>query len=134
MNAEHKQRLLDVARACRETKHASDFNMNYFVNVCGTPACALGNYAARPDIQGRFSLDPKDKEILLDGECVNYFYDEVIDYFGLHDVEEADELFGPFGCGGTKDFSGHLDDSIITDPIKAAEYIEDFVRRYEVTP
>lgn len=128
----NKQRLLDVARACRETPHPDRFSMDSFVSACGTPACALGNYALRSDLQGRFRLDLEHKALLFDGEQVNYFHEEVLDYFDIDD-DEVEDLFGALGCGGFYDDDAD-EDVFVTDPIEAAEFIEDFVRRHEVQP
>lgn len=110
----NKERLLNVARACRETKFPDRFNMGTYSWICGTPACAIGNYAARADLQDEFTLDRLGNLNRNDG-----------DYYGSSSLEEhfgvgrdaAYELFGSRGCGNAK------------TAIEAAEYIEAFVAR-----
>jgi hypothetical protein len=114
----NKQRLLDVARACRETKSPEGFTMDRFANQCGTPACALGNYAVRTDLQKDFSLDPTwFPDLRFQGKPTWHNGPLVREYFDI-DHDDAEKLFGPYGCGGS-------------DPIKAAEFIEYFVRSHE---
>lgn len=46
----NKERLLNVAKALRESTTPPDlFTMRFVMRECGTPACALGHYAARGD-------------------------------------------------------------------------------------
>jgi hypothetical protein len=136
----NKQRLLDVARACREAPEPEKFTMENFANACGTPACALGNYAVRRDLQDKFELNTSDYYrvpwLFFDGHPSSYHYREVTEWFGIS-YADAEELFSAAGCGGrvevVEDEDGDAEDVVypITDPIKAAEYIEDFVRRHE---
>ena len=39
LSKRHAKRLLNVARALRESKHPEQFTMTEYVNPCGTPAC-----------------------------------------------------------------------------------------------
>lgn len=119
----HAQRLLNVALALREVPDVKSFTMRRYMNECGTPACAIGHYAGRLDLQdllcirdGNFSyVDPKLGEPDYDDPVV-------LDHFGI-DEEEAEELFGGYGCGQAR------------APIEAAEYIEGFVKRkWDVDP
>ena len=109
------KRLLDVAKACEETQCRNCFSMRTYGNEdCGSPACALGNYAVRDDLQSQFYLAPRDPDRGPDfrrdlavwhkdesGEARIAHFDEDIvgDWFAL-DWEEAFELFGSTGCGG----------------------------------
>lgn len=137
----NKELLLSVARACREAD-PEEFTMERYSNqhykngafVCSTPACALGNLAARQDLQQRLALAPSGW-LGLDGTPVDCDSPAMCELFDLEQAEMR-ELFGSFGCGG----KGHyyddsldelVDDEVITDPIKAAEYIENFVARKE---
>lgn len=132
------QRLLNVALALRNSPEPEDFTMNLFVRECGTPGCALGHYAARRDLQRAFKL------VSYIGEHWNFAagsyqptikYDiaratdahnrqsslghdsaEVLEHFGITG-HEAEELFGPFGCGDARAAK------------RAAGYIERFVAR-----
>jgi hypothetical protein len=133
----NEQALLNVAKACRESKNPNEFTMACHINRCGTPACAFGHYAAREDLQSDFIiLNPEEIESLAaenDGELdasdgvllrstrksVGFDSPEVAEHFGLLD-EEMSELFSGFGCGEAE------------TPIEAAEYIERFVARNQV--
>lgn len=54
---EGNKRLLLAAQATRETKHPNQFTMElYGIEECNTPACVLGNYAFRTDLQRTFKL------------------------------------------------------------------------------
>lgn len=122
----HAQRLLDVARATRETSVPDNFTMRYFGD-CGSPACALGNYAVRRDLQRVFYLGK------LPGSSTRLFLLSVADnglvsclvscneglvqrHFGISEAE-AVELFSGVGCGHAQ------------TPEAAAAYIEAFVAR-----
>jgi hypothetical protein len=126
----HAQRLLNVARACRESPFADKFTMRRHVTPCGTPACAFGNYAARPDLQSEYTIEltPSHDGQFYANEGVKWrghpcTYDDQIvrDHFGL-EYEEIEELFGELGCGKAK------------TNIQAAEYIERFVAQRTPKP
>ena len=104
-----EKRLRDVARACWETKYPDKFNMGYECDfTCGTPVCAIGNYAARPDLQSflfiqNVETDPNKKPVYRvtfgDGiEPPLFWHDSrFLEYFGLN-IDQSEELFGAFGC------------------------------------
>lgn len=122
----NKERLLNVAKALRESPNPETFSMEFF-HRCGTPACALGHYAARADLQSTFELregfgfqlagKPAADTLMFDGE-------EICEHFGITQ-EDAYRLFRdsdddgdreiPCGCGGAQ------------TAIEAAEWIERFV-------
>jgi hypothetical protein len=115
----NKDRLLNVARALREAKTAEcDFDMSFYVHECGTPACALGHYAARRDLQDRFKIvvgaahsflaNASDGRSVMPGDVAGHFA------ISIHD---AGDLFDVDGCGGAK------------TPAVAAAFIEAFVAR-----
>lgn len=132
------QRLLNVARALRESPEPEDFTMQYFVQSCGTPACALGHYAFRRDLQHTFKFvafigevwdsnarsfqpgvkydiarvdDAHDRQSSLSYDSV-----EVLEHFGITALE-SDELFGAYGCGNAQTAK------------RAAGYIERFAAK-----
>jgi hypothetical protein len=114
-----RQRLLNVARALRESPDAAKFTMETFFRVrCGTPACALGHYACRTDLQSAFAWDKRDYYPTDKATGNSFGYDErpVLEHFGLS-APEACELFATDGC-----------DNAVT-ATDAAEYIEHFVQR-----
>ena len=126
MNKTHQKRLLNVARALRESRDPRAFTMERFAHGCGTPACALGHYASRRDLQRAFRIDPEPAQeswtsyerLVLDGLDNAVYPDDyqVTDHFGLS-IDEGCELFDVYGCGGAR------------TPIQAARYIERFVAR-----
>ena len=114
----HFKRLLNVAKSLREAapkrKKDGKFSMEDYVNRCGTPACALGHYAARTDLQKTFKIR---NSLYYNNE----FYlsqpdDGGEEHFGIY-ADEHVELFGVDGCDNAK------------TPIQAARYIEGFVKR-----
>lgn len=120
MNAE---RLLNVAKALRESKNPDSFDMSFHLDhECGTPACAFGHYAGRQDLQSAFriafdgrlsayNIETTDgHEVWWDSDCVR-------EHFDITEAE-ARELFFAYGCGDAKSAS------------EAAEYIERFVARH----
>ncbi len=119
-----KRRLLNVARALRESKDPNQFSMEYMSTVCGTPGCALGHYASRCDLQKTFLFIPGS------GGCIRYRMDHqrigvdslvIATHFGLCE-SEVDDLFSSDGCENA------------SSTIEAAEFIEDFVgRKYRST-
>lgn len=119
MNTQQANRLLNVARACRESEHADKFTMTKFTYSCGTPGCALGNYAGRGDLQKVFSIRWSDDLQALD----LFFRDretvensvEIQNYFGVS-KSEAWRMFSLSGCNNAQ------------TPEAAADYIEQFVR------
>lgn len=129
----NKERLLNVAKALRESLKPEDFSMDMY-HVCGTPACALGHYAARPDLQSAFALGKDGRSGLFRAsdeaqswdQCIAYCgpaicehfdisADQATDLFADGDTDEDDEVITEVGCGNPK------------NAIEAAEYIERFV-------
>lgn len=106
-----EQHLLDVAQACRETQYPGNFTMAMYADSCGTPGCALGNYAARKDLQNVLSLS---KEGNLVSRCRHAQLGWLLDWFGINPGEWS-SLFGLHGCNRAQTASD------------AAEYIERFV-------
>lgn len=117
----NRERLLNVARALRESPAPDDFTMQRYGNPCGTPACALGHYAARCDLQQQFRLweDGDNRSYHLTSLGLDYESRDVIEHFDLSGWPDAEELFGPEGCGGA------------LTAVAAAEYIERWVAARE---
>lgn len=150
MNKVQSKRLLNVARALREAHAAKKkFNMDKFVfgqasainygdrflvgqprNVeaesCGTPACALGHYASRTDLQRFVKIQYHKDDFGIKYAELAYFgsRDSGVDYcdseferhFGIS-LEETELLFSWDGCNGAK------------TALAAAKYIERFVKQ-----
>lgn len=121
MNAVQRKRLLNVARALRDSPDPSAFDMRWYNHPCGTPACAAGHYAARRDLQRSFALDE-----LASGD-VSHADWEWCEHLGITDTEST-SLFSDYGALAhycLTQMSPWSEPSY--DPIKAAEYIERFV-------
>ncbi len=133
INELQTQRLLDVATALRETPKALGqiFSMRKFgygqedcmlpddvshltPESCGSPACALGHYAVRRDMQHKFKLSRFGQLTNNKGVTISFNDDAILDHFGL-DLDEAYRLFSAEGCMQAK------------TPIQAARYIERFL-------
>jgi hypothetical protein len=117
------ERLLNVARALRESPTPEKFEMGNVTHACGTPACAIGHYIARQDLQQEFKPLPVDSiymgslgtaKIVIGEDVFDWENVRVREHFDIT-AREFEELFGPSGCGMAK------------TPIEAAEYIERFV-------
>jgi len=119
---EHAHRLLNVAKACEETPYSEMFDMNRYAHCRGTPACALGNYAARVDLQSNFRFTESYGEFKLvdnvstfDGLFVMVSNTSICAHFGITNDEEMC-LFEVRGCGDAQ------------TPQEAADYIRKFVK------
>ena len=112
----HKKRLLNAARALRESPNPEKFTMRRYINECGSPACVLGHYAARKDLQRTFGVDTVARVLYRRNpkEIVGYYSLLVQSHFGISPWE-AETLFNTSGCNG----------AITSD--EAATYIENFV-------
>lgn len=156
MNKIQAKRLLNVAKALREAHAAKKkFTMEKWVfgdscsiesvydekegryvyrnteaNFCGTPACALGHYAARTDLQRLLKIVVKKgsdglstaqlgffgQKADVERNCPTYDDNKFFEHFGL-DHDGMEELFGGDGCGEAK------------TALQAAKYIERFVKQ-----
>lgn len=110
----NKQRLLNVARALRESPKPERFTMDCYVHRCGTPACALGHYILRSDMQSDWVWDPVSRYPAPLRPRIGALSTWAGQHFNILD-REIGELFGADGCNGAQ------------TPIEAAEYIEQFV-------
>lgn len=117
-------RLKNVIRALREKKDPKMFSMYTVMHPCGTPACCMGEYASREDLQDEFSLKSVSAEdwyegigIVLrkTGLGVSPFGLRVASHFGIT-VADAEDLFGSEGC------------AFANTPDEAAHYIEEFIK------
>lgn len=109
----NKERLLNVAKACRESPQPEKFTMTRYGHCCGTPACAIGHYAARRDLQDAFMLTQSGGFVMNDGDYYST-RDSVLSHFEITDNQE-NQLFESEGCGNAQ------------TPQQAADYIEKFV-------
>jgi len=111
-----RKRLLSVARALRESPEPGSFSMSWYVTDCGTPMCALGHYASRPDLQDFLSLKKGSRYLRVGKGLLGGIDDpRLLRHFGLRDAQSR-ELFNPRGCGDARTTT------------QAADYIERFVR------
>lgn len=123
----YAERLNNVCKALRESPKPREFTMNRYGHsrpvswvkalwtrdTCGTPACALGHYAYRTDLQDAF--------ILMKGTVYHKRDDGLgslgdYSHFGVT-PREAMELFGGDGCNDAY------------TPQQAITYIEGFIKR-----
>lgn len=111
----HAQRLLDVATANRDASKARlFFAMCTYGHDCSSPACCLGHYAVRRDLQHKFSLSAHGNLAGSDGVWRDYNSSDVLGHFGItHD--ESVNLFSGDGCGEAE------------TAFQAAKYIENFL-------
>lgn len=116
------ERLRNVVRALREDPDPENFTMRRIgyasaLGKCGTPACALGHYAARTDLQGEFQLT---KYALIYSKkqhrALNFYCETIRKHFDLNEAQFT-ELFEWHGCGNAR------------TPEEAATYIERFIDR-----
>lgn len=118
-------RLKKLITALKDAK-PENFSMRMFGRrACGTPACVLGHYAYRRDLQRTLTLtsaeDDPEHLWLRDahGRIVGYNDRAVLDHFGV-DADDADCLFnGISGLGGAKTTK------------QAIAYIRKFIARRE---
>jgi hypothetical protein len=95
-----KQRMLNVERSLLESPAPESFTMGTFFHACRTPACAMGHYALREDLQDTFTMSQGgglgtragDRRHRLD--CDGH---EIREHFGISQVE-AIRLFAYDGC------------------------------------
>jgi len=123
----HAKRLLNVAVALLDAASSikdgekSCFTMKSYFNECGTPACALGHYATRTDLQEAFHQGPiEDRWVYLAGttEFLTDYYCAPVQYhFGITKVQ-ARMLFSGGGCGGAN------------TELEAVKYIKWFVSEH----
>jgi hypothetical protein len=128
----NKARLLNLARALRESPNPDRFDMGTYGHGCNTPACAFGHYAFRGDLQSAFELSEHGRVLDRDGRQLHYDSWRVREHFDVS-YAQLDDLFAApcnggcddeacalGGCGGAK------------TAIEAAEYVERFVRDHEL--
>jgi hypothetical protein len=130
----YAKRLLKVAQACRETTIPQAFTMEkmFYGDTTergikpkfsiGTPACALGLFASRKDLQRIMEIKLIEYEpgrqfaaATIPGTGGRFSGERLRRYFGLDETEYAC-LFYSKGCGRAK------------TAIQAAEFIEFFVK------
>ena len=124
----HAQRLLNVARALDESALPGKFTMCLYGykgkrrgflllhRDCGTPACALGHYAFRTDLQKSFRLDTRGDLVFGRSTEIDYDSSEILVHFGITRAE-AETLFGRQGCNDAQSAA------------EASVYIREFVAR-----
>jgi len=152
MNKRQAQRLLRAAKAVEESEVPKAFTMECFIRGdacdvavekaiekgwCGTPACVLGHFASRPDLQRLLTIKYDDCPSSVDYDAPSVDYDDPSlrfnlyyrddtefdffgdvnnDYFGVNHLQ-FEALFGTHGCNNAK------------TPKEAAKFIRNFVRK-----
>lgn len=94
--APHKFSMGDYGYKCRP-----DSPLQRDRNPCGTPACVLGNYAFRTDLQSAFRMRNGCVVTAHGGKDVLYSGRMVPRHFGITKLE-AFMLFSYNGCGDAK--------------------------------
>jgi hypothetical protein len=132
----NKERFINLIRAT-EGANPEDFSMltygwgdNDDGHTCGSPACVLGNYAARQDLHRVFVLEslylgaypmirlnPTLGDATGRRPALSYTDAVICDHFGIT-MRESDELFAEEGCGGAGN-----------DKNKAVAYLRSFYKR-----
>lgn len=109
-------KILDTADALHKKRGERPYYQGAIIHPCGTPACAIGHYAAHTP--SRFRVNKRD-------ESVSYLPSTILDdheariaqaEFGIS-FDEGIEVFGWSGCGKARTAK------------QAAKYIRSFVRR-----
>lgn len=104
--------ILDTADELHAAKGEPTYQQSAYLHPCGTPACAMGHWAAaNPD---RWHIEPQDRSV---NSIIGLPYVEAVrQEFFINPSEEID-IFGMFGC----------DDALSAKD--AAAYIRAFVAR-----
>lgn len=115
MNRTQAKHVFNVAVALRESRKPEDFTMAAYYNDRGTPACALGHYAERRDLQKLFQYKFGGITLTKGRDNFNFIINPfVLRHFGINE-DEAQKLFSDSGCGYS------------TTALEAARYIEHFL-------
>lgn len=107
--------ILDTADAAHRKRKEPTYSQYEFTHDCGTPACALGHWAAANPRRWYFegSLYPQLRNA---GSPYTSPLDDACDEFSI-DSDETQELFDVGGCGNARTAK------------QAAKYIRAFVKR-----
>lgn len=90
-----KPEQFDMTRYCWYGWESTGFK-------CGTPACVLGHYASRSDVQRTFKLTAYGTLIhRKTGACVDFDSEYVLEHFGI-DEYQAGKLFDGNGCNNAE--------------------------------
>ena len=108
------KRMQNVVRALEEAPEPDNFSMQMYGHPCGAPACVLGHYAARTDLQKTFTLDAIGDVRTNDGSLLGSWQNNACPHFGISSVEAFD-LFDSDGC----DFA--------QTPAEAIAYVKEFI-------
>jgi hypothetical protein len=121
MKPVHIKRFRNLIRVLRDAQKSEELRAKFTMalygyrasteRACGTPACAMGHYAFRTDVQRTFRLARDGWAVDLDGHCFHDAESVFAQHFGI-DPTEARRLFGSEGCGDAK------------TPGQAADFIE----------
>lgn len=103
-------KILDTADALHRKRKEPAYSQENWTHPCGTPACALGHYAAHTPSRWFFEHGFPKIKAGIGGSWA------ATEEFGLSDDNVA-EIFSSRGCGGAKTAK------------QAAKYIRAFVKR-----
>lgn len=118
-----RQRLLNAAQSVLDYDHSEDevvpgeIYMGSYIKPCGAPACVLGHYCAREDLQDDFRVVGRGiRGRYSPGDGLGFDSIEVRMHFGLR-FDESHTLFGEYGCRNAKSAE------------QVSEYIRNFVAK-----
>lgn len=107
--------ILDVADAEHRKRGEPAYAQAIVTHACGSPACAIGHWAASNKRRWGVSLFGTSVK-LLKGPYAHDMFSSIEHEFDLSELE-AEEIFESYGCGGAKTAK------------QAAKYIRKFVAR-----
>lgn len=111
---ERLAKILDMADALHKTRKEPTYNQRATVHGCGTPACAIGHYAAHTP--RRWVFDRDERQVRWRETDSDDFLEAAVLEFGIS-FGDAVELFGCAGCGDAQTAK------------QAARYIRSFIAR-----
>lgn len=138
----NQKRLMNLIKAVRESPIPEAFTMGCYIrgnrhdtqpdggaipaNWCGTPACILGHYAAREDLQKLLRVEKYGDNAyrivyVRNGEPAEFQDTPIHKHFGISDLQ-AYRLFSSVGCNEAQ------------TPAQAITYIEELMHQYNTEP
>jgi len=114
-------RMNNVVRALEKAPNPDDFDMALYgystEDKCGSPACTLGHYAFRRDLQKTFLLQKDGNLTLRNDNGLGAWVGDASPHFGIT-FTEAIDLFDIDGCNDAG-----------TDRKQAIKYIANFIKQ-----
>ena len=126
----NEERLRNVVKALRESPAPLNFTMSYWGQGCGSPACAMGHYAFREDLQDVYILNESGdiREVDIFSDFPEGPFESFAKHFDLSQ-EESMTLFGSNGCNKAetiKEAIAYIED-FITEKLGVKEAVEELI-------